>query len=195
MTRICATVLLLAGLGMAQGPMPHAGPPADGNEFYAFEHRPMGHFGVWWRNPEIAQKVGVSESQVQQLDQVLQAHRLKTIDLRAALEREEVRMEPIMHAANPDEKQVLAQIDKIAAQRVQMEKANVQTMFALRRVLTPEQWKKLHSLEPFGRGMHRMGGPGGGSGHGPERFGGPGLRGPNEGVPTPPAAPAAPTQE
>ncbi len=152
-TRICAVVLILAGFGMAQGPGPgpmHMGGP---EHFAGMEHHGFGSH-QWWKNPEMVQNIGLSDAQVQKLDQLAQDHRLKMVDLRAAVEREEVRMKPLMENATPDESQIMAQIDKLAAARVQLQKANVQFMLASRRVLTPDQWKKFKSMRP----KHEMGG-------------------------------------
>jgi Spy/CpxP family protein refolding chaperone len=48
-----------------------------------------------------------------------------------------------MAADSPDETKTLAQIDKVAQARAELEKANARFLFGIRRVLTPEQWKKL----------------------------------------------------
>ncbi len=154
-TRILAATLMLVGLATAQmpgppmmGPMGH-GPMGEAPGFHAFAggHR-MGA-PEWWKNPEVAQKLGITDAQVQKLDQIAFDHRMKMIDLRAALEREEVRLQPLMQASTPDENQILTQIDKVATQRAQIEKAHVQMMLATRRVLTPEQWKKFQDTVHF----------------------------------------------
>ncbi len=67
------------------------------------------------------------------------------IDLDAALEKQEVQLEPLMEADRPDEAQVIAQIDRVAQARAALEKSNAQMFLAIRRVLSVEQWKKLHS--------------------------------------------------
>jgi Spy/CpxP family protein refolding chaperone len=138
------------GMGYGRGTGNHAGrygamtaaPPArliPGLNF-------SGLNGQWWKSAEVVKKLGLSDAQVQQIEQIFQEHRLKLIDLHAALQREEVRMEPMLRADNPNESQVLAQIDKVAAQRANLEKENAQMAFAIRRVLNPEQWKTLQSL-------------------------------------------------
>lgn len=73
---------------------------------------------------------------------------MKLVDIHAALQKEEIKLEPLLEADNPDESAVLASIDRIAAARANLEKANAQMAFAIRRVLTPEQWKQLRALRP-----------------------------------------------
>jgi Spy/CpxP family protein refolding chaperone len=61
-----------------------------------------------------------------------------------------------MAADTPDEPKILAQIDKIAQARAELEKANARFLLGIRRVLTQDQWKKLQAERP-----RPEGGPGG----------------------------------
>jgi Spy/CpxP family protein refolding chaperone len=99
--------------------------------------------GTWWRNPEMAQKLGINSDQQKKIEDVFQQQRLKLVDLDATLRKEEIILDPLMSADSPDETKTLAQIDKVAQARAELEKANARFLFAIRRVLTPEQWKKL----------------------------------------------------
>ncbi len=103
-----------------------------------------GH-GRWWKNPDLAQKLGLSDDQISKMDKIFQDHRLKLIDLHATLEKQEVILEPMIDADHPDETQVLAQIDKVAQARAELEKANARMLLGIRNVLTPDQWKKLQA--------------------------------------------------
>ena len=99
--------------------------------------------GAWWRRPEMAQKLGLTADQQKKMDDVFQQARLKLIDLNAAVQKEEVIMEPLIAAEQPDEARIVAQIDKVAQARAELEKANARMLLGIRRVLTPEQWEKL----------------------------------------------------
>jgi len=58
-----------------------------------------------------------------------------------------------MEADQPDEARIVAQIDKVAQARAELEKANARMLLGIRRVLTPDQWKKLQAEAPRpGRG-------------------------------------------
>jgi Spy/CpxP family protein refolding chaperone len=106
----------------------------------------------------MAQKLGINSDQQKKIEDVFQQHRLKLVDLDAAVKKEEITLEPLMSAASPDETKTLAQIDKVAQARAELEKANARFLFAIRRVLTPDQWKKLQDVArqdgapPPGRG-------------------------------------------
>jgi Spy/CpxP family protein refolding chaperone len=99
----------------------------------------------WWGNPQTAEMLGLTTDQVKRMDDIFQQHRLKLIDLNASLDREETILEPLMGADQPDDNKVMAQIDRVAQARAELEKANSRMLWSIRRVLTPDQWKKLQS--------------------------------------------------
>ena len=118
--------------------------------------------GRWWNSPEMVQKLSVTADQQKKMDDIFQQNRLRLIDLNANVQREEVTMEPLMAADTPDEPKILAQIDKIAQARAELEKANARFLLGIRRVLTQDQWKKLQAEMPRpegGRGPGQGGPP------------------------------------
>lgn len=115
------------------------GPMGPGHNMWY--HR--GGMGSWWRNPRIAEEIGLNDQQKQQLEKISLASRLKAIDLRADLEKQQVILGPMLQTYHPDESEVLAQVGKVSAARAALEKEHIQTMLATRNVLTEEQWTKL----------------------------------------------------
>ena len=127
------------GRGMGMGPQPGRGPMGGG-------------MGRWWKDPQMVEKLGVAADQQKKMDDIFQQHRLKLIDVTAAVEREEVILEPMMAADQPDEARIVAQIDKVAQARAELEKANARMLLGIRRILTPDQWMKLQAeTSRFGR--------------------------------------------
>lgn len=118
------------------------GPDGEGNVMY----RRMG-MGQWWKDADLVKELGISDDQVQKIEQIFLDSRLKLVDLKGNLEKEEIRMEPMMQADTPNEQAILAQIDKIAAARAELEKANARMNLGIRRVLTADQWKKLQAKQ------------------------------------------------
>jgi periplasmic protein CpxP/Spy len=106
--------------------------------------------GRWWHDPNLVQKLGLTPDQQKKMDDIFQQHRLKLIDLNATLQKEETIMEPLVAADQPDEPKILAQIDRVAQARAELEKANARMLLGIRRTLTPDQWKKLQAEEPKG---------------------------------------------
>ena len=132
------------------GPMMHMG----GHHFMS-----MGPDERWWDNPQRAQALGVTPEQRKKMDSIFEASRLQLVDAMASLEKAEIQMEPLMSADQPDEKAVLAQIDRVAQSRAELEKSHARLLLDLRAVLTRDQWIKLKA-EREQRRSHFEGGPG-----------------------------------
>ena len=116
---------------------------------------PRGEHGKWWNNPATVEKLKLTDDQRKAMDAILQQHREKLIDLRANLEKAELEMEPMMRSDQPNESALMAQIDKVAQARAELEKANARFLFALRAKLTPEQWKQVQEFRSNHEGMRR----------------------------------------
>jgi Spy/CpxP family protein refolding chaperone len=150
--------VLSAGVLSAQdGPPPPGRPnrPPMEHAFQLGDGRRHGPPGRWWMDPALVQKLGLTADQQKRIDAEFQQSRLKLIDLSAALQKEEAIMDPLLEADRPDESQVLAQIDRVAQARAELEKANARMLLGFRSVLTQDQWKKLQAEDP-----PRRGGPG-----------------------------------
>ena len=120
-------------------PPPRPGRPPMERAFHA------GPPGRWWNNPEMAQKLGLTADQQKKMDEIFQQHRLKLIDLNASLQKEEAILEPLMEGDQPEESKIVAQIDRVAQSRAELEKANARMLLGIRRILNPDQWKKLQT--------------------------------------------------
>jgi periplasmic protein CpxP/Spy len=170
------------------GPMP-VDPMGQGPHVIAMApHR--GPFGTWWKNSEVVKELQLTDAQVKQIEQTFLEYRLKLIDLRADVERQETKLQPLLEADQPNEQQVGSQVDAVVAARGRLEKTNTMMMLAIRRVLSVEQWKKLQTIQHRrGEGdfFYRRVGPGGEQ---KEWH----FRGPQggDGPPPPPDAPPAP---
>ena len=179
-----AAALAMAAGAVAQGP---GQGPGYGPGFGA--HMPpmeralgvIGQHGRWWNNPNVIERLKLTDDQRKQMDAIMLEHREKLIDMRASVEKAELAMEPLIQADQPNESQILAQIDKVAQARAELEKANARFLLALRAKLAPDQWKALKALrqDRMARRDWRRGGPSDG--------------GPGAGPATPPAGPPPPS--
>jgi Spy/CpxP family protein refolding chaperone len=180
-------ITLITAAAVAQGPGPMGmGPMGPGPHGMGMGPH-HGPFGAWWKNSEVVKELQLSDAQVKQIGQTFLDYRLKLIDLRADLERQEIKLQPLLEADQPNEQQVGSQVDAVVAARGKLEKTNTMMMLAIRHVLSVEQWKKLKTIQ-HRRGewrMHDRMGPGGHEDH---------FRGPRRGddPPTPPDVPQAP---
>lgn len=189
----------IAAAGLMTGLTAAAQGPGPGQGFGM--HRPPleralgpGSMGRWWNDPAMIEKLKLTEDQRKTMDQILYQHREKLIDMRASVEKAELGMQPLLQADQPNETQVLAQIDKIAQARAELEKANARFLLAIRAKLTPDQWKQLQAdrgdrremreMRRMGpRGPHQMGVPPGPANPDGPAGGGPGAGAPGAGGP------------
>ena len=151
-----ALLIVFSGLAIAQEPPPPGEGPRQNSQMPppSMAGRAGGHMpgmgprgpGKWWKDSALMQKIGVSDEEVQKIEKIFQDHRLQLIDLHADLEKQEAILEPLVEADQPDEGKLIAQIDKVAQARANLEKSNAQMLLAIRRVLTVDQWKKLRDL-------------------------------------------------
>jgi Spy/CpxP family protein refolding chaperone len=165
----------------------------------------QGAQGRWWNNPRIVEKLKLTDVQRKEFDGIFLQHREKLIDLQASLQKAELALEPLVSDPQPNETKILAQIDKVAQARAELEKAKAGFLLAIRIKLTTEQWTELQALRANrannmgGAGQHRGMGQGrqgpGGWRHGGGQF----NRQTNPAQPPPPdsepAAPPAPQSE
>ena len=146
--------------GGPDGP-PHQGPGAPGRRGPGGPGGPgggplhMGPPGRWWDDPDFVKRLGLSADQQKKMDEIFNTNRLKLIDQFAALQKEEAIMEPLVGADPPDEGKLLAQIDRVAQARAELEKANARMLLGIRRELTHEQWLKLEADRPPMHGPRR----------------------------------------
>lgn len=157
---ILATLMISTAL-MAQNP---GGAPPDGGQppkwgggpggrgmMHGGERMgtPMGFpFGAWWKNPDVVQKIGLTDDQANRIDKVFQDFRAKLVDLHTNLQKQEEQLKPLVDADSPDDGAVMAQVDRVAQARVALERGNAAMMLAIRHVLSSDQWKKLQERSP-----------------------------------------------
>lgn len=141
-------------LGQDGGAPPNGGgdngpPPMEGRRPPMERAFRLGPHGRWWNNPEFAQKLGLTADQQKRMEAVFEQSRPSLTELLTAVRKEETAMEPLLAADQPDETKVLAQIDRVAQARAQLEKTNARMLLGLRRILTSDQWKTLQAEEPL----------------------------------------------
>jgi Heavy-metal resistance len=124
-------------------------------------HGPMmvmrSEMGKWWKNPDVVSKLGLSDSQVSQLNQVFYDHKLKLIDYGAEMEKQDLKLQTLLDADQPDEGQVSTQVDQVLAARGKLEREFTMMNLNLRKQLSLEQWRQLKALRgDAGPGDHFM---------------------------------------
>ena len=178
--------IALAGMLQAQNAPADPGPPPPP---HARGGRTMGHheMGQWWKNPEVVSKLQLTDAQVAQLNQVFFDHKMRLIDYGADMEKQDLKLQSLLDADQPNESQVGAQVDQVLTARGKLEREFTMLSLNLRKVLSLEQWRQLKTMRgdagPGGRIM-RFKGQSGGRGRGAGEPGGPDA-------PPPPPPPGA----
>lgn len=134
----------------AQQPPPPPPPGQPGGDFRGGRRGPPGPDraeGKWWFNPAMVQRLGLTKDQQRRIEEIFQQNRLKLIDLAASLDREQAILDPLLAADHPQESRVLAQFDRVAEARVELEKANARMLWGFRSVLSADQWKELQAQD------------------------------------------------
>src|SRR5581483_3004347 len=93
---VIAAVISLASIASLAAQPPGRGPGRGGGDH-------GGPPGRWWDRPEMVEKLKLTADQQKKLDEVFQQSRPRLIDLHAALEKEELALEPLMQAAQLDD--------------------------------------------------------------------------------------------
>lgn len=138
--------VLMAVMAVAQGAPSTPPPPGGGMGMRRSGMMGHGGMGAWWKNSQLAQQLKLTDQQTKELEQTFTDYRLKLIDLRAEVERQEAKLQPLMDADQIDAAKVSTELDSLVAARGRLEKANMMMHVDMRKVLTPDQWKQLQSM-------------------------------------------------
>jgi Spy/CpxP family protein refolding chaperone len=131
------------------GPGDHMGPPPMERRRPPMEQAlHVGPRGRWWNDPGFVKMLSLTSDQQKKMEDVFQQSRPALMDLSSQVRAEEEKMRPLLAVDQPDEGKVLAEIDRVAQIRAELEKANARMLLGLRRVLTQDQWKKLQANDP-----------------------------------------------
>ncbi len=96
----------------------------------------------WWEGP-LAGSLNLTETQKQQIRNVLREYRDRMIDQRAAVEKAEAAVEDIFNEDKPADADVKAAIEQLVEARGAMTRTFTEMSLKLRRVLTAQQWADL----------------------------------------------------
>jgi Spy/CpxP family protein refolding chaperone len=145
---IALSIVMLAGVLHAQNTSVSTGGAVVG-------HGPKGahrgmvirrEMGKWWQNPDIVSKLQLNDGQISQLNQVFYDHKLKLIDYGADMEKQDLKLQSLLDADQPDEGQVSSQVDQVLAARGKLEREFTMMNLNLRKVLTLDQWRQLKAV-------------------------------------------------
>ncbi len=144
---IAAWSLTLAAVAQTVAPTRPAGP----TDPMSWLHSPPAIFGEWWKNPEIANELRLTEGQKKQLDQASMNMKLTLIDAGATGLKSYVQLSSLLDAEQLNEPAYSQQLDQIASAASKLIRDVGQMALTVRRTLTAEQWHKLDGMRQAGR--------------------------------------------
>jgi Spy/CpxP family protein refolding chaperone len=101
----------------------------------------------WWDDKNLARTVGLDAKQTRRMDDVFTANRDMLTRCYKTLQHEESQLQKLSRNRDPDENAIFQQIDRVAAARGELEKANAHVLLLIRKEMTPDQTQKLDELQ------------------------------------------------
>ena len=102
--------------------------------------------GAWWTNAALAARIGLTDDQKAKLQRAFENHRQSLTTNSEALNKEEAQLAKLLEAETIDRNAVLAQIDRVAQARSELERTNAAITLEMREALTRAQWMQVAQL-------------------------------------------------
>ncbi|MBI2149440.1 MAG: periplasmic heavy metal sensor [Acidobacteria bacterium] len=99
--------------------------------------------GAWWTNAALVERLGLTDDQKLRIERAFENHRLKIVSNTDLLGKEEAQLAGLLEAETIDRNAILTQIDRITADRGELERENAAMTLEMREVLTRAQWMQL----------------------------------------------------
>lgn len=158
---VTTLLLLMPVLVLAQTPAPAPGQPE--HRMMMEQHRTGGPGGMgmdmgalvrpsaellgeWWKNPELAAELRLTDAQVKQLNDAGMKTKLALIDTAADGLKALTRLQALLDADQIDEAAFNQQVAALSTDAGSVVKTFGQAALTIRRVLSAEQWKKFEAL-------------------------------------------------
>ncbi len=109
--------------------------------------------GKWWEDQRLADRVGLSAEQQQQIRDLVYEGARRMIDLKAAVDLAGLDLAEVVNSSDFDPKAVRASYAAYQTARKKLENERFEMLLDVRQVLTTEQWQKLQELK---RRMQQM---------------------------------------
>lgn len=134
---IAVLIMVLPSMAMAQG----------------------GPAGRWWCMPNMAGQLNLSDQEKTKLDNLYQSNRTRLIDMRSAVEKEQVALEDLMNKDPLNEAKIVAQYKRLDKARATMSEERFKYFLEVRKILGADRFQKLgQSAQAYHRGRGgRMG--------------------------------------
>jgi len=102
--------------------------------------------GKWWRRPEVAQRLELSEEQQMRLDDVFRKSAPDLIDLRGAVEKANIALRAELDQPQLDRQRLRVMANRLSDARGRLFERELMMLADMRAVLTDTQWNRLRQL-------------------------------------------------
>jgi len=114
-----------------------------------------GFIGRWWRMPAMASKIGLSEAEKLNLDQLYQTNRQNLINMKAAVDKERLILEDVMSKEPLNETKVKEQFQKVEKRRAVLSEERFRYVLEVRKLLGAVRFQKLTAIVEEQWSRHR----------------------------------------
>lgn len=105
----------------------------------------LGPPGRWWDDKHFAKDLKLRADQQHKMDSIFEDHRADLLRHFETLEDEQNKLETLTRAKVLDEPALMAEIDRVAQARAELEKANTRYLIEIRNQMDPDQVTRLES--------------------------------------------------
>ena len=148
---IFLTILLAVGVGLAFAGPPMQkghGPGPIPQDFQGPQDGP-GHMGQpFWKNPELAKKLQLTDEQIEKLESLDFQTQEKEVNLRADFEKARLRLEKAFSKSDPSTQEVQKAANQIASAQGQMFMLKIEHRLGVNKLLSVDQRKLLPPPAP-----------------------------------------------
>lgn len=103
--------------------------------------------GKWWKNPKVAERVALTQEQIDKLDSIFLKYRKSMIDIQANIQKLSLDLDDLLEQEGVKDEVILKQADSLISARGELQRSYVKMMLEMKKVLSPEQVKKLKELK------------------------------------------------
>lgn len=101
--------------------------------------------GKWWRRPEIVQTLALTDEQQDRLDQVFRTAAGDLIDLRGAVEKQNISLRGLLDQAQLDRAAIHREAARLSEAKGRLFDRELSMLVDMRGVLTDPQWKRMRN--------------------------------------------------
>ena len=101
----------------------------------------------WWKDPRVAEKLNLSEDQVNQIERVFTAYKERIVILHRRFTEEDNKLKNALQNPHSTKEEILKITDDLEEVKASLSKLKIQMYLQVKEILTNEQIKTLHEIK------------------------------------------------